>query len=134
MSNFAYPSIKAKMLTGQFNWLTNNISVVLVAQGAYTPSTAHQTLLDVPVASRVAASAVLTGRTVSANVVDADDYLFSSVSGPVIGAAILVANGTNDATSSLICYLDTEIGLPFTPNTGPLQVSWDNGPNRIFAL
>ena len=106
MANFMYPSIKERMLTGQFNWTTDDVVAVLVATGLYEPSVNHATLLDVPASARVATSDILTGRTVAVNVVDADDYLYTNVSGPPVNAILLVSNGSNDATSYLICHLD----------------------------
>lgn len=135
MANFMYPSIKAKMLTGQFDWLTDPVCALLIAEGQYTPSINHSTLLDVPHSARVALSAVLTGRTVNVNVVDADDYLYTYVSGPRVNAALLVTNTGVDATSLLICYLDTAVlGIPFNPAASPVQLTWDNGSGKIFAL
>jgi hypothetical protein len=135
MANFLYPSIKTKMLTGQFNWTTDNIRAILIATGQYTPSVNHTSLLDVPASAKVATSDVLTGKTVDVNVVDADDYLYTYVSGPEVNAVLLVATGSNDATSWLICHLDeTVVGLPFAPSAGPVQLTWNNGANKIFAL
>jgi len=135
MANFLYPSIKARMLTKQFGWTTDNVRAILLATGQYTPSVNHATLLDVPASARVATSDVLTGRTVSVNVVDADDYLYTSVAGPPVDALILVAVGTNDATSWLICHLDDAVtGIPFNPSASPVQITWSNGANKIFAL
>jgi hypothetical protein len=135
MADFMYPSIKEKMLSGQFNWLSDSIVAILVASGKYTPSVNHASLLDLPVTARVATSDVLTGRTVVNNVVDADDYLFSNVSGPQVAAVVLAVNSGTEATSWLIAYLDKGVsGLPFNPSDGPAQLAWDNGANKIFAL
>jgi len=135
MANFLYPSIKTKMLTGQFNWTSDDVVAVLVATGQYIPSINHATMLDVSASARVATSDVLTGKTVDVNVVDADDYLYTYVAGPPVDAVLLVNKGTNDATSYLICHLDeTVVGLPFNPSAAPAQLTWDNGPNKIFAL
>lgn len=135
MANFMYPSIKTKMLTGSFNWPADPVVAILIAQGQYTPSINHTTLLDVPHSARVAISAGLTGKVVNVNVVDADDYLFTYVSGPPVNAVILAVDTGNDATSALICYLDQAVvGIPFAPATSPVQITWDNGPGKIFAL
>lgn len=135
MANFMYPSIKTRMLTGQFDWLTDDVVAILVATGQYTPSINHETLLDVPASARVATSDVLTGRTVDVNVVDADDYLYTYVAGPPVNAVLLVSKGSNDATSALICHLDDAVqGIPFDPAASPVQIVWSNGSNRIFAL
>ena len=123
------------MLTGQFNWTTDDVVAVLVATGLYEPSVNHATLLDVPASARVATSDILTGRTVAVNVVDADDYLYTNVSGPPVNAVLLVSNGSNDATSYLICHLDDAVtGIPFNPAASPVQITWSNGPDKIFAL
>jgi hypothetical protein len=135
MANFMYPNAKKLMLTGQFNWTTDNIRAILIATGQYTPSVNHATLLDIPASAKVATSDVLTGKTVDVNVVDADDYLYTYVSGPEVNAVVLVATGTNDATSFLICHLDeTVVGLPFAPSAGPVQLTWNDGASKIFAL
>lgn len=135
MANFMYPSIKQRMLTGQFSWTGDNVVAMLVATGLYEPSVNHATLLDVPASARVATSGILTGRTVAVNVVDADDYLYTSVSGPPVNAVLLVSYGTSDATSYLICHLDDAVlGVPFTPAANPVQITWSNGDSKIFAL
>ena len=130
-----YPSVKARMLTAQFDWTGDDVVAILIATGQYVPSVNHTSLLDVPVSARVATSDVLTGRTVSVNVVDADNYLYAYVAGPQVASVLLVSKGTNDATSWLICHLDeTVVGLPFAPAAGPVQLTWNDGPNKIFAL
>jgi len=135
MANFLYPSIKQRMLTGQFDWTTGNIAIILVATGQYTPSINHQTLLDVPASARVATSSILTGKTVDVNVVDADDYLFTYVAGLPVDSVLLVDFGTNDANSWLICHLDEAVtGIPFDPAASPVSIVWSNGSNKIFAL
>ena len=135
MANFIYPSIKSRLLLRQFSWTVDNVVAILIATDLYKPSVNHATLLDVPVSARVATSEILTGRTVDVNVVDADDYLYTDVSGPPVNAVILVNYGTNDTTSYLICHLDDAVtGIPFNPDTGPVQLTWSNGVNKIFAL
>jgi hypothetical protein len=135
MANFMYPSIKAKMLTGAFNWTTDPVVVILIATGQYTPSVNHATLLDIPASARVATSAVLTGKTVNVNVVDAYDYLFTYVAGPPVNSVILAVSSGVESTSWLICHLDSSIvGIPFSPSASAAQLIWNNGPNRIFAL
>ena len=130
-----YPNAKRLMLTGQFNWTTDNIRAILIATGQYTPSVNHTSLLDVPAPARVAISDVLSGKVVNVNVVDANDLLYADVSGPEIGAVLLVAMGSTDATSWLICHLDEAIaGLPFASSAGAVQLTWNNGPDKIFAL
>jgi len=135
MANFLYTNIKRLLLTGQFDWTTDNVVAILIATGQYEPSINHATLLDIPAAARVAVSGILTGKTVSVNVVDADDYLYTTVSGPPVNAVILAVSNVSEATSPLICYLDDAVlGLPITPSAGPIQLTWSNGAAKVFAL
>ncbi len=130
-----YPSIKAKMLSGEFDWTSDDVVAVLIATGQYTPSINHATLLDIPASARVAVSDVLTGKTVDVNVVNADDYLFSDVSGLPVNAIVLAVSGTTEATSWLICHLDDCVtGIPFNPSASPVQITWNEGASKIFAL
>ena len=41
-----------------------------------------------------------------------------------------------DATARLVAYIDTPTsGLPFTPAAGQtVNITWDNGANKIFKL
>jgi len=135
MANFLYTNAKRLMLTGAFDWVHDPIVVILIAKDLYAPSINHATLLDVPAEARVATSDVLAGKAVNINVVDADDYMFTYVVGPpVMGVILAVASG-NEATSWLICYMDDAIkGIPFNPNAAPVQLKWDDGPAKIFAL
>jgi hypothetical protein len=34
----------------------------------------------------------------------------------------------------LIAYIDTATGLPVTPGGGDIDITWDNGSNKIFKL
>lgn len=135
MANFLYAGAKTRMLTGAFDWTSDPVVAILVAAGQYTPSIHHATLLDLPASARVAVSNVLTGKTVTGNVVDADDYLFAFVSGPPCSGVILAINTGTDATSSLICWLDDAVvGIPYTPVDAPVQLTWNDGLYKIFAL
>jgi hypothetical protein len=118
------------------------VKVVLVDSADYTVNLAtHQFLSSVAGAGRVATSAALTTKTVTAGVFDADDTSFSAVTGDVSEALIIyqasaVTGGADvaDTSQRLIGYIDTATGLPVTPNTGNINVAWDNGANRIFKL
>ena len=134
MSDQIYPSAKTLFLTGSFDWLTDPIAAVLVNTTFYTYSPAHQTLLDVPVQARVAASGTLTGLSVLGGVVDADDTTFGSVTGNLASAVILTVDTGTDATSNLICYLDSGTGFPVNPDGGVIQLVWSNNQSKIFSL
>jgi hypothetical protein len=135
MANFMYTNAKKLMLTGAFDWVNDPVVIILIAAGQYVPSVNHATLLDIPASARVAVSSTLTGKSVSLNVVDADDYLFTYVAGPPVNSVILAVSSGVESTSWLICHLDSSIvGIPFSPSASAAQLIWNNGPNRIFAL
>lgn len=76
------------------------------------------------------------GKTATSGIADAADTLFSAVSGPTIGA-LLVLRSTATANASdwpMIAYIDTATGMPVGPNGGDITVQWDNATNRIFKL
>ena len=112
----------------------DDIRVILIDSGAYTVDlTNHDFLDDVAAGARIATVA-LTGEAVSGNVFDANDATFTAVSGVQSEALILYKHTGVEATSRLICYIDTATNLPVTPNGGDITVAWDAGANKIFAL
>ena len=132
--NAIYPNAKELFLTGQLDWLSDPIVAVLVSTQFYTYSPNHATLLDLPVTARVAASGTLTGMSVLGGVVDADDTTFGSVTGNVASAVILTRDRGTDASSNLICYLDSGTSFPVSPDGGVINLVWSNGSSRIFSI
>lgn len=111
----------------------DNIQVVLVTAG-YTFAAADE-FLDPAIAggNRVATSANLANQTVSAaGVFDADDIVFSAVSGSQITQVVIFKTTGTETTSPLIVYYDTMTGLPVTPNGGDITIAWNAG--GIFNL
>ena len=122
-----YDSARQGFLTGDIDWLVDDIRVVLVDSADYTFSAAHTALASVPVAGRVAVSGSLTGKTATAGVADADDVSIAGVVGDSVEALVLYRH----TDGALVAYID---GLSLTPNGGVVTISWDAGPNRIFKL
>ena len=122
------------MLSGQLNWLSDPIYCILVDTVYYVYSSAHATLEDVSADAFVISSPLLTGRTAANGVADADDVTFPPVVGKTCRACLIVKDGGTALQSKLIAYIDTAAGLPFEANNQPLRFTWDDGPNRIFAL
>lgn len=129
-------------LNGEIDYDTAVIKVALVR--GYTYDASHKWVSDVTGAggTLVATSAALSSKTVAAGVADAADVVFTAVpSGAAIPAMIVfqssaVAGGADVAATAqrLIAYIDTATGLPVTPNGQNINVTWDNGSNRIFKL
>jgi hypothetical protein len=67
-------------------------------------------------------------------VADAPDVTFLAVSGAPCEAVAIVKWMTNANDSPLIAYLGTITGLPVTPSGGPINITWDEGTNKIFKL
>lgn len=83
----------------------------------------------------IGAAVALTGKSYSGGVLDAADLTFSAVASGAAATAILLFNDTGSAaTSRLIGFIDGATGLPVTPNGGDINVTWDNGANKIFKL
>lgn len=137
MASVWFPKFKEALLTGAANSnpSTGNVKVVLIDVGDYTYSAAHEFLSDVPAGARVATSANLTNKTFVNGVFDADDTSFTAVTGDQSEALIIYIDTGSAATSRLMLYIDSaSSGLPVTPNSGNINVSFDNGANKIGSL
>jgi hypothetical protein len=129
-------------LDGTIDYDTAVIKVALVR--GYTYDASHKWVSDVTGAggTLVATSAALSSKTVTDGVADAADIVFNSVpSGAAIPAMIVfqssaVTGGADVAATAqrLVAYIDTATGLPVTPNGQNINVTWDNGSNRIWKL
>lgn len=135
MANVLYDTGRNAHLTGGVNWLTDTIKAVLVDLADYTPSlSTHAFLSDIPAIARVATTAAFTGKTAVAGVADAADPTFVGATGDQSEAIVIYKDTGNAATSQLLVFLDTATGLPVTPNTGDINVIFDNGASRIYKL
>lgn len=135
MANALYDIGRQGFLDGSIDWDTDNIKVVAVDTGAYSPNLATDDYLaDIPGGARIATSSNLTGKTVANGVADADDITFSAVSGASIEALVVYKDTGSAATSRLIAYIDTATGLPVTPNGGDIVIAWPSGSSKIFKL
>lgn len=136
MTSGLYDKAREAFLSGALSWSNDTIKAVLVPT-AYTANLGtHQYLSSITAGQRLAISAALTSKTVTAGVADAADTVFTAVTNASQGAAVVIFKDTGtDTTSPLICYIDqATAGLPVTPNGGDINVIWDSGANRIFKL
>lgn len=143
MASVIYPTAKSLMLAPgtlgttsgtAIDLIDDNIKVLLIDTADYTYSAAHDFHNDVAGAAIVATSANLAGKSVTAGVFDATDITFSTVTGDVCEAIIIYKDTGTSATSPLIAYIDSGSGLPVTPAGGNIDIVWDNGASKIFAL
>jgi len=135
MANALYDKGRESFLKGEISWNSNDIKAVLVDTGAYTLDIAnHQFLSDIPGGARVATSANLAAKTTTAGVADCDDIVVALVTGATVEAVVFYQDTGVAGTSRLIGYVDTGLGLPFTPNGANITLTIDNGVNKLFKL
>lgn len=134
MANKIYPKIKTALMKAQADMTALTWKAVLVDLADYTQSDAHEFLSDVPAAARVAeiGLASVTIGVVGEGVFDADDVVFTTVSGDESEALIIYADSGVEGTSRLAAFIDTATGLPISPNGGNIPVNWN--ASGIFAL
>lgn len=135
MANAIYPKFKEALLDDLANTDLNDatVKVLLIDTANYTYSAAHQFLSDVAGAGIVATSPALANTTVTNGLFDADDVVFSAVTGASVEAIILFVDTGVAGTSRLVGYIDTgATGLPVTPNGGDINIGWN--PSGIFQI
>ena len=133
MANALYPKAKEAFLNGSINMVANTITIALIDTGVYTYGTSHQYRSDIS-NSAVISTTTLNNKTITNGVFDADDALFSSVTGANCEALIIFSDSGVQGTSRLIAYIDSATGLPILPNGGDITVAFSSGSSRIFAL
>jgi hypothetical protein len=133
-----YTPYKQKMLDSSAPDLTTvNVKIVLVDGADYTIDlTNHDFLDDVPSGGRVATSGNLASKTITGGVFDAADLApaFTAATGDPSEYVVLYHDSGSAATSTLLAIWDAGTGLPVTPNGGDINVTFDNGANKIFKL
>lgn len=134
MANALYQKWKEALLQASANSELSGgtVKVALVDTGTYTFSQSHQFYSSVS-ASVVGTPVALTSKTFVNGVFDADDSVFSAVTGLSIEALVIYIDTGTPSTSRLVAYIDSSVtGLPVTPNTGNITITWN--ASGIFAL
>jgi hypothetical protein len=135
MTNALYDKARKKFLDGNIAYLTNDIKVALVDSALYTPDMATDEFLDdIPSGAIIATSGNLANKSSTDGIADADDVVFSTVTGDQSEFLVIYKDTTTASTSPLIALIDTATGLPVTPNGGDITIEWDSGDNKIFKL
>lgn len=132
MANTLYPKFKQRLLTAGANLSTDVIKAILVPD-SYTYSAAHEFLSDL--GTTVGTAQALANKTVLNGVFDADDPTFAALAaGSNLKAVVLFKDTGVAGSSPLVYFCDGVTGLPMVTNSGDVQIQWDNGGYRIFAL
>jgi hypothetical protein len=115
--------------------ITGDVRVMLV-KTAYTFSAAHDFLDDITAGNDNGRSAALGSKTYTSGVFDAADTTLTATAAAACNALVIFQHTGSDATARLIAYIDTPTsGLPFTPSASQVvNITWDNGANKIFKL
>lgn len=133
-ANTLYPKGRQKFLTKQIDWLTDDIKVT-GCTSAYTYDEAHEFRDDLT--GVVFDSANLTGKSATGGIADADDVYEAAVSGADVERLILWMDTGDPATSPVFGYLErtaSSVLIVASPDGGPFQIIWSNGPTKIFRL
>lgn len=135
MANLFYTKAKEHFLSGDIDLITDTIKVALIDLADYTPDFALDEFYDdIPSGAVVALSSAMSTKSVTSGVFDADNVVLSAVTGDQAEALVIFQDTGTPSTSLLIAFFDTVTGLPVTPNTGDITITWDNSTSKIFRL
>lgn len=127
-----YETGRQAILQGSIDWTSDDIKAAAVNTSLYTVNlTTDDALSDVPSPAIVATSTTLSGRTATNGVADLNDFTFPAVTGSQISAIVFYKDTGVPSTSQLIAYVDAG---PLTPNGADINITIDNGSNRLFRL
>lgn len=141
MANFVFPAALTGLMTGLIDLDTAAIKAAYVR--GYTPDTADVFVSEVVAGGGTlnGTSDALTGKTVVAGVLDADDTDVPTTADATDHSILLfqasaVTGGADVAQNAqrVIAYFDTGTNLPIQPGTGDTPITWDNGANKIIKL
>lgn len=140
MANAVYNIWKEALLQASTNsaLTSTNVRVAFIDTGVYTFSQAHDFYNDLTgvYPNTRATGQALGTKTYTAGTFDAADSTFTAFSNgsvSVEGIIMYIDDGTADASSRLVLFLDTSItGMPFTPSGSDVTIQWN--ASGIFTL
>lgn len=135
MANALYDFGRESFLGATLDWDGFDIRSILIDEGTDVPDLAlDQDLADRTAGARIAVSSSMTSKTITGGVADCADFTWSAVSGASCESVDFYYHTGTDATSLLVCNIDTATGLPVTPNGGDITFQVDSGANKLFKL
>lgn len=135
MANSLFIETKEAMLKGGANLdVQTGMAAALIdhADDTPNPAAAGDDFWDDILAAARVATVALTGEVVTNNVFDADDAVWTSVTGDVAESVVIYKDTGSEATSRLFAFFDTLTGLPVTPGGGNITAAWS--ASGIWAL
>jgi len=137
MANFIYKKAKEALLNGDIAVDTNDLKILFINTATYTANqNTDEFVSNISSSAIKQRSSVLTNKTTTNGILDADDVSTSAYSGSSFDAIVLYQVGSSDSNSRLIFYIDTSDGLPFEGSNSPLAVTinWSNDSNKILSI
>lgn len=138
MASGLYLKAKQSFLANEIKWVTGTTDafrVFLVDNADYLVNLTDHEFATVFSGTGVVATGTIANPSASNGIADADDVTLTAVVGDQSESLVIVKWTGNLATTRLIAYIDTfQSGMPVTPNSGDIVITWDNGANKIFAL
>jgi hypothetical protein len=134
MANAMFDPGREGFMDGSLDWDTQDMRVMLVLS-SYTFDATDKFITDLGAVDN-GRSAALGSKTVTNGVADAANTSLVATAATASKALVVFYHTGSDATARLVCYIDTPTsGLPFTPSAGQtVNITWDDGANRIFKL
>lgn len=135
MATGLYVKGKQNLGVQNIDLLGGNIIAILVDTSVYSADLSNDSVqADIP-SSAIIAERTLTGKSFTNGIFDADDLSFPSLeSDQEVGAIVLAQDSNAASTSLLVAYIDSVPQFPVTPDGTDFTIIWDNGPNKIFVL
>ena len=135
MASGLFDSGRNDFAKGATSWKAaagSTIKCALIDTGVTAPNLATHTVMTSLRGAVVGSDMAMTLIDPAAGVVDANDVVFSAVSGAhVEGVVIWREDAGADASRFLIAW---EEFTAVTPNGGDITIQWDSGANKIFKL
>ena len=134
MANALYGKGKEKLLSGAIDITTATMKASLLSS-AYSPNLSTDEFYSTISANVLNTPQTLGTKTLTLGVFDAADITFTAVTAGATAKAVVLYKDTGLAGSSpLLAYIDVITGFPLATNGGDIQVVWDAGVYKIFAI
>lgn len=127
MASAIYPAFATAAYTKKIDWVNDSVSGYLMDTADYTYSAAHTVLADLTVAGREEVVA-LTGKSVTAGVLDGGNSTWPTATGDGIEAIVVV-----DTTFDCLC-LYYDLGATTLLNGGDIVATWAGAPNYMAKM
>lgn len=128
MSNQLYTPYKDLLLTGAADLGTLTMNCALISNG-YTFNATHDAY-STDIQPNELATIALANPVVLNGVYDADDAIFTAVSGGTVQYVVLY-----DQNDKPLLFIDTAAGLPVDATAAiNITVTWSEAPEKIFSI